>query len=113
MMKKIEAIIRPYKLGELKDALLEVGVKGMTIGEVRGIGRQKGQSEVYRGSEFRIDFIPKINIEIVVPDKLLEIATTTIIETAKTGQIGDGKLFISSIDEVIRIRTEESGESAL
>ena len=112
-MKRITAIIRPHKLDEVKDALLEKGIKGMTISEVRGIGRQKGQTEVYRGSEYQIDFIPKIKIEIVVPDDKLELAVTAIIAAAKTGQVGDGKLFITTIDEVIRVRTEESGENAL
>jgi nitrogen regulatory protein P-II 1 len=112
-MKKIEAIIRPHKLDEVREALLEAGVKGMTILEARGIGRQKGQTEVYRGSEYQIDFIPKIKLEIIIPDDLLEKVIAAIISTAKTGQVGDGKLFISTIDEVIRIRTEEQGDSAL
>jgi len=112
-MKKIEAIIRPHKLDEVKESLIEVGLKGMTILEVRGIGRQKGQTEVYRGAEYQIDFIPKIKIEVIVPDQSLETAISTIIKAAKTGQVGDGKLFISTIDEVIRVRTEENGESAL
>lgn len=111
-MKKIEAIIRPHKLDEVKEALIEVGLKGMTISEVRGIGRQKGQTEVYRGAEYQIDFIPKIKIEVIVPDQSLETAVTAIIKAAKTGQVGDGKLFISTIDDVIRVRTEETGESA-
>ena len=112
-MKKIEAIIRPHKLDEVKDALIDAGIKGMTISEVKGIGRQKGQTEVYRGSEYQIDFIPKIKIEVIITDDKLEKATSTIINAAKTGQVGDGKLFISTIDEVIRVRTEELGESAL
>ena len=112
-MKKIEAIIRPHKLDEVKESLIEAGLKGMTISEVRGIGRQKGQTEVYRGAEYQIDFIPKIKIEVIVPDQSLENAVSTIIKAAKTGQVGDGKLFISTIDEVIRVRTEENGESAL
>ncbi len=111
-MKKIEAIIRPHKLDEVKESLIEAGLKGMTILEVRGIGRQKGQTEVYRGAEYRIDFIPKIMIVVIVPDKSLENAVSAIIKAAKTGQVGDGKLFISTIDEVIRVRTEETGESA-
>lgn len=112
-MKKIDAVIRPHKLNEVKDALLEAGIKGMTISEVRGIGRQKGQTEMYRGAEYQIDFIPKLNLEIVLPDSLLEKAVSIIISSAKTGQVGDGKLFISTVDEVIRVRTEETGESAL
>ncbi len=112
-MKKIDAIIRPHKVDEVKAALVEAGIKGMTISEVRGIGRQKGQTEVYRGAEYQIDFIPKIKLEVIVADAKLDVAVTAIIEAAKTGQIGDGKLFISTIDEVIRVRTEERGESAL
>lgn len=112
-MKKIDAVIRPHKLDEVKDALLEAGIKGMTISEVRGIGRQKGQTEIYRGAEYHIDFIPKLKIEVILPDNLLEKAVGIILAAAKTGQVGDGKLFISSIDEVIRVRTEETGESAL
>ena len=112
-MKKIEAIIRPHKLDEVKDALVEVGIKGMTISEVRGIGRQKGQTEMYRGAEYHIDFVPKIKVEIILPDNLLEKAVSIIVAAAKTGQVGDGKLFISTTDEVIRVRTEETGESAL
>jgi len=112
-MKKIEAIIRPHKLDDVKESLIESGIKGMTILEVRGIGRQKGQTEVYRGAEYQIDFIPKIMIEVIVPDNSLETAVASIIKAAKTGQVGDGKLFVSTIDEVIRVRTEETGESAL
>lgn len=112
-MKKIEAIIRPFKLDDVKEALLEEGVKGLTISEVRGYGRQKGHKETYRGSEYRIEFVPKIKIEIVVPNSLLEKVIDAIVRTAKTGQVGDGKIFISDISDVIRIRTEESGEAAL
>jgi len=112
-MKKIEAIIRPFKLDDVKEALLEEGIKGLTISEVRGYGRQKGHKETYRGSEYRIEFVPKIKIEIVVPDKKVEQIIDAIIRTAKTGQVGDGKIFISDISDVIRIRTEESGEEAL
>ena len=112
-MKKIEAIIRPHKVDDVKNALVDAGIKGMTISEVRGIGRQKGQTEVYRGAEYQIDFIPKIKLEVIVADNKMDDAVTAIIEAAKTGQIGDGKLFISSIDDVIRVRTEERGESAL
>ncbi len=112
-MKKIEAIIRPFKLDEVKEALIEEGIKGLTISEVRGYGRQKGHTETYRGSEYQIEFIPKIKIEIVVDDLLLEKVVDAILRTAKTGQVGDGKIFISEIQEVIRIRTEESGSHAL
>jgi nitrogen regulatory protein PII len=112
-MKKIEAIIRPFKLDDVKEALLEEGIKGLTISEVRGYGRQKGHTETYRGSEYRIEFVPKIKIEIVIPDNKLEKVIEAIIRTAKTGQVGDGKIFISDISDVIRIRTEESGEEAL
>ncbi|MGD0339079.1 MAG: P-II family nitrogen regulator [Bacteroidota bacterium] len=112
-MKKIEAIVRPQTIEDAREALLEAGVTGMTIIEVRGIGRQKGHTELYRGSEYQIDFLPKMKIEIIVPDKILETAVSTIMRVAKTGQIGDGKIFISTIDEAIRIRTEESGDSAL
>ncbi len=112
-MKKIDAIIRPHKVDDVKSALVDAGIKGMTISEVRGIGRQKGQTEVYRGAEYQIDFIPKVKLEVIVADNKLDDAVTAIIEAAKTGQIGDGKLFISTIDEVIRLRTEERGESAL
>ena len=112
-MKKIEAIIRPFKLDEVKEALVEEGIRGLTISEVRGYGRQKGHTETYRGSEYQIEFIPKIKIEIVVDDALLEKVVDAILRTAKTGQVGDGKIFISDIQDVIRIRTEESGNHAL
>lgn len=112
-MKKIEAIIRPFKLDEVKEALVEEGIKGLTISEVRGYGRQKGHTETYRGSEYQIEFIPKIKIEIVVDDSLQEKVVDAILRTAKTGQVGDGKIFISEVQEVIRIRTEESGTQAL
>ena len=112
-MKKIEAVIRPHKLDEVKDALVEAGIRGMTISEVRGIGRQKGQTEIYRGSEYHIDFIPKILIKVVITDDKLEKALSIIIANAKTGQVGDGKIFVSTIDEAIRVRTEEAGESAI
>ena len=112
-MKKIEAIIRPFKLDDVKEALLEEGIKGLTISEVRGYGRQKGHKETYRGSEYRIEFVPKIKIEIIIPDKNLEKVIDAIVRTAKTGQVGDGKIFVSDISDVIRIRTEESGEEAL
>ena len=112
-MKKIEAIIRPFKLDEVKEALLEEGVRGLTISEVRGYGRQKGHTETYRGSEYQIEFIPKIKIEVVVEDEKVENVIDAIVRTAKTGQVGDGKIFIYDIHEVIRIRTEESGKEAL
>jgi nitrogen regulatory protein PII len=112
-MKKIEAIVRPHKMEDIREALLEAGIKGMTITEVRGIGRQKGHKEMYRGSEYHIGFMPKMKFEVVVTDQMLEKAIQTILKIAKTGEIGDGKIFVSTIDEVIRVRTEESGESAL
>jgi nitrogen regulatory protein PII len=112
-MKKIEAIIRPFKLDEVKEALVEEGIRGLTISEVRGYGRQKGHTETYRGSEYQIEFIPKIKIEIVVDDTLLDKVIDAILRSAKTGQVGDGKIFISDVQEVIRIRTEESGTQAL
>jgi nitrogen regulatory protein P-II 1 len=112
-MKKIEAIIRPFKLEEVKEALLEEGIKGLTISEVRGYGRQKGHTETYRGSEYQIEFVPKMKIEIVVDDSLVEKVVDSILSTANSGQIGDGKIFISNIEDVIRIRTGESGVDAL
>lgn len=112
-MKRIEAIIRPHKLEEVREALLEKGIKGMTIEEVKGFGRQKGHSEVYRGSEYKIDFLPKVKLEVVVSDQLLDTVVSTISDIARTGQVGDGKIFISPIDDAIRIRTKESGEQAL
>lgn len=112
-MKKIEAIIRPFKLDEVKEALVEEGIRGLTITEVRGYGRQKGHTETYRGSEYRIEFIPKIKIEVVVEEAKVESVINAILRTAKTGQVGDGKIFISPIEEVIRIRTEEAGKEAL
>lgn len=112
-MKKIEAVIRPHKLSEVREALLESGIKGMTIYEIRGIGRQKGHTEIYRGSEYHIDFVPKVKIDVVVKNEDSENVISTIIKTAKTGEVGDGKIFVSTIDEVIRVRTEELGENAL
>jgi nitrogen regulatory protein PII len=112
-MKKIEAIIRPFKLDEVKEALIEEGIRGLTISEVRGYGRQKGHTETYRGSEYRIEFVPKIKIEVVVEEEKAELVIDAILRAAKTGQVGDGKIFISDIQEVIRIRTEESGKEAL
>ncbi len=112
-MRKIEAIIRPFKLDEVKEALLEEGIRGMTITEVRGYGRQKGHKETYRGSEYQIEFVPKIKIEVIVDESKLEKAVDAILKTAKTGQVGDGKIFIYKVEDVIRIRTEESGRDAL
>lgn len=112
-MKKITAIIRPFKLDEVKEALVEEGIRGLTITEVRGYGRQKGHTETYRGSEYQIEFIPKIKIEIVVEESKVDSLVEAIVKSAKTGQVGDGKIFISDIQEVIRIRTEESGKEAL
>src|SRR6201984_538179 len=111
-MKKIEAIIKPFKLEEVKDALAEIGVQGMTVSEVKGFGRQKGHTEIYRGSEYTVDFLPKIKIEIVLSDGLITPAVEAIVKAAKTGKIGDGKVFVSSIENAIRIRTEETGEQA-
>ena len=112
-MKKIEAIIKPFKLEEVKDALQDVGIQGMTVSEVKGFGRQKGHTEIYRGSEYTVDFLPKIKIEVVIEDSKLAEATDAIIRASKTGKIGDGKIFISTIDDAIRIRTEEQGSAAL
>ena len=112
-MQKIEAIIQPSKLDAVKDALVEAGVSGMTIFEARGHGRQKGHTEFYRGREYAVDLLPKIKLEIVVPDTMLETAVQAIINSARTGRIGDGKIFISRIDEAIRIRNDERGETAL
>ena len=112
-MKKIEAIIKPFKLEEVKDALAEVGIEGMTVSEVKGFGRQKGHTEIYRGSEYTVDFLPKIKMEIVVTDQHLEQAVAAIVKAAKTGKIGDGKVFVAAIEEAVRIRTEEKGEKAV
>ena len=112
-MKKIEAIIKPFKLEEVKDALHELGIQGMTVIEAKGFGRQKGHTEIYRGSEYTVDFLPKLKIEIVITDDLVDRATAAIIKGAKTGKIGDGKIFVSDVREAIRIRTEEKGEAAV
>ncbi|HTI99113.1 MAG TPA: P-II family nitrogen regulator [Dongiaceae bacterium] len=112
-MKKIEAIIKPFKLEEVKDALGEVGVEGMTVSEVKGFGRQKGHTEIYRGSEYTVDFLPKIKLELVIGDERVDAAVNAIVKAAKTGKIGDGKVFISAIESAVRIRTDEKGESAL
>ncbi|MBI5633279.1 MAG: P-II family nitrogen regulator [Nitrospirae bacterium] len=112
-MKKIEAIIKPFKLDEVKDALNEIGIQGLTVTEVKGFGRQKGHVELYRGAEYDISFIPKVKIEAVVSDAMFEKAVLTIEHKAKTGKIGDGKIFVSSIDQVVRIRTGETGDAAI
>jgi len=112
-MKKLEAIIQPSRLDSVKDALREIGVDGMTISEVRGHGRQKGHTEVYRGNEYTVDLLPKIKIETVLPDNLVDSAVQTILKIARTGKIGDGKIFLSRVDEAIRIRNEERGDAAL
>ncbi len=112
-MKKIEAVIKPFKLDEVKTALLGIGVQGMTVSEVRGFGRQKGHTELYRGAEYVVDLLPKVKVEVVVADELVDKVVVTIKDTAKTGRIGDGKVFVSEIADVIRIRTGERGESAV
>lgn len=112
-MKKIESIVRPHLLEAVRTALHDVGVVGMTVSEVKGFGRQKGHTETYRGSEYKVDFLPKIKIEVALPDELVEQAVEAILKTAKTGKFGDGKVFITSLDEVVRIRTGERGEAAL
>lgn len=112
-MKKIEAIIKPFRLDAVKDALNEIGIQGMTVTEVKGFGRQKGHVELYRGAEYDISFIPKVKVEAVVSDAIVEKAIKTIEETAKTGKIGDGKIFVSALEDVIRIRTGEKGEQAI
>ena len=112
-MKKVEAIIKPFKLDEVKEALNEIGIQGITISEVKGFGRQKGHTELYRGAEYVVDFIPKIKIEIIVADSILSQVVEAIEKSAKTGRIGDGKIFVTNVEEVIRIRTGETGEDAL
>jgi nitrogen regulatory protein P-II 1 len=112
-MKKIDAIIKPFKLEEVKEALAGVGVQGLTVSEVKGFGRQKGHTEIYRGSEYTVDFLPKIKIEVVLADALVPQAVEAIVRAAKTGKIGDGKVFVSNVESAVRIRTEESGEEAL
>src|SRR5437588_11950020 len=112
-MKKIEAIIKPFKLEDVKEALSGIGVEGMTVSEVKGFGRQKGHTEIYRGSEYTVDFLPKIKLEIVLADSLVEAAVEAIVKAAKTGKIGDGKIFVSPVENAIRIRTEETGEKAV
>ena len=112
-MKKIEAIIKPFKLDEVKEALAGVGVEGMTASEVKGFGRQKGHTEIYRGNEYTVDFLPKIKLEIVLADNLVQGAVEAIVKAAKTGKIGDGKVFVSAVEDALRIRTEERGERAV
>lgn len=112
-MKKIEAIIKPFKLDEVKDVLNEIGIQGMTITEVKGFGRQKGHTELYRGAEYVVDYIPKVKIELVVPDHIVDASISAILKAAKTGKIGDGKIFVSDVGDAIRIRTGQRGESAI
>nr|WP_173862575.1 P-II family nitrogen regulator [Verrucomicrobium sp. GAS474] len=112
-MVKIEAIIKPFKLEEVKEALTDLGIAGLTVTEVKGFGRQKGHTEIYRGSEYTVDFLPKVKVEVVIPTDLAEKAVQAIIGAAKTGKIGDGKIFVSPVEGAIRIRTEESGEKAV
>ena len=112
-MKKIEAIIKPFKLDEVREALSEIGVTGLTVTEVKGFGRQKGHTELYRGAEYVVDFLPKVKIEVVIADKLVEGAVDAIVKAARTGKIGDGKIFVTSVDQVIRIRTGETDEAAI
>jgi len=112
-MKKIEAIFKPFKLDEVREALSEIGVSGLTVTEVKGFGRQKGHTELYRGAEYVVDFLPKVKAEVVVPDKLLDAAIDAVVKAARTGKIGDGKIFVSDIAQVIRIRTGETDESAV
>ena len=113
MMKKVEAIIKPFKLEDVKSALTEIGVTGMTVSEVRGFGRQKGHTELYRGAEYQIDFLPKVKIELVIPEDIVEKVVTLILKEASTGRIGDGKIFVTTVDQSIRIRTGETGTDAL
>lgn len=112
-MKKIEAIFKPFKLDEVREALSEIGVSGLTVTEVKGFGRQKGHTELYRGAEYVVDFLPKVKVEVVVPDKLLEASIDAVIKAARTGKIGDGKIFVSDVSQVIRIRTGETDEAAI
>ena len=112
-MKKIEAIFKPFKLDEVREGLSEIGISGLTVTEVKGFGRQKGHTELYRGAEYVVDFLPKVKIEVVIPDTLLEQAVDAIVKAARTGKIGDGKIFVTSVDQVIRIRTGETDEAAI
>jgi nitrogen regulatory protein P-II 1 len=112
-MRKIEAIFKPFKLDEVREALSEIGVSGLTVTEVKGFGRQKGHTELYRGAEYVVDFLPKVKVEVVVPDKLLDQAIDAIVKAARTGKIGDGKIFVTKVDQVLRIRTGETDEAAI
>jgi len=112
-MKKIEAVVKPFKLDEVREALAEVGVTGLTVTEVKGFGRQKGHTELYRGAEYVVDFLPKVKIEVVVTEKMLESAIEAIVKAARTGKIGDGKIFVTSVEQVVRIRTGETNEAAV
>jgi len=112
-MKKVEAVIKPFKLDEVKEALHEVGIQGLTVSEVKGFGRQKGHTELYRGAEYVVDFLPKIKIEVVIPDDLVSKVVEAIEKSAKTGRIGDGKIFVSPVEEIVRIRTGETGSAAI
>jgi nitrogen regulatory protein P-II 1 len=112
-MKKIEAIVKPFKLDEVREALSELGVTGLTVTEVKGFGRQKGHTELYRGAEYVVDFLPKVKVEVVLPEAMVERAIEAIVKAARTGKIGDGKIFVTTVDQVIRIRTGESGEAAV
>ena len=112
-MKKIEAIIKPFKLEDVKEALATVGIQGMTVTEVKGFGRQKGHTEIYRGSEYTVDFLPKLKLEIVLPDNAVEAAVNAIVKAAKTGKIGDGKIFVVPVEQALRIRTDERGDQAV
>ncbi len=112
-MKKIEAVVKPFKLDEVRDALSEIGVTGLTVTEVKGFGRQKGHTELYRGAEYVVDFLPKVKVEVVVADKLADQAIEAIVKAARTGKIGDGKIFVTSVEQVIRIRTGETDEAAV
>ena len=112
-MKKIEAIFKPFKLDEVREALSEIGVSGLTVTEVKGFGRQKGHTELYRGAEYVVDFLPKVKVDVVIPDKLLDSAIDAIVKAARTGKIGDGKIFVTSVGQVIRIRTGETDEAAI
>ena len=111
-MKKVEAIIKPFKLDEVREALSEIGVTGLTVTEVKGFGRQKGHTELYRGAEYVVDFLPKVKVEVIIGDSLVERAIEAIVKAARTGKIGDGKIFVTSVEQVVRIRTGESGEAA-
>jgi nitrogen regulatory protein P-II 1 len=112
-MKKVEAIIKPFKLDEVREALSEIGINGLTVTEVKGFGRQKGHTELYRGAEYAVDFLPKVKIEVILPDDLVERAIESIVATARTGKIGDGKIFVSTVEQVVRIRTGETNEDAI